>query len=147
MKHLILGEDKRGMYIGDLAYKLSRTRSYSLRQGIGNNYRNLSASWMWKRKGGRLRIDLSKEPNPHMLIVGSSGYGKSTLLKRVLHEIEGYRMPAILLDAHNEHEGIIREVGGRVYDAVDHGINIFALDGLDVKERADALARLFADVY
>ncbi len=147
LKRFIFGEGKRGLYIGDFAYELSRTRNYSLRQGIISPYKNLAASWMWRRKGGKLVIDLSREPNPHMLIVGSSGYGKSTLLKRVLHEIEEHRMPAILLDAHNEHEGIIREVGGKVYDAVEHGINIFALDGLDVRERADSLARLLADVY
>ncbi len=147
LKRFIFGEDKRGLYIGDFAYELSRTRTYPLRQGMVNPYKNIAALWAWRRKSGKLVIDLSKEPNPHMLIVGSSGYGKSTLLKRVLHEIEGHKVPAILLDAHNEHEGIIKEVGGRVYDAVDHGINIFALDGLDVKERADSLARLLADVY
>ena len=44
LKRFIFGEGKRGLYIGDFAYELSRTRNYSLRQGIISPYKNLAAS-------------------------------------------------------------------------------------------------------
>ncbi|MEM0202139.1 MAG: DUF87 domain-containing protein, partial [Candidatus Micrarchaeaceae archaeon] len=147
LKRLIFDKDRKGIYIGDFAYELANSYKYSLRQGVGSPYKNVSSSWTWKRKGGELYLNLDKEPNPHVLIVGSSGYGKSTLLKRILYEIEKGKMPAILLDAHNEHEDMVREVGGRVYDASRHGINIFSLDGLTVEERSDSIAKLLAEVY
>ena len=143
----IFGKDRKGLYIGDLAYELANSYRYALRQGLGNPYKNVSSSWTWKRRSDRFYLNLEKEPNPHALIVGSSGYGKSTLLKRILHEIEKNKIPAILLDAHNEHEDMIKEVGGKVYDASRHGINIFSLDGLTVEERSDSIARLLARVY
>ncbi|EQD49132.1 AAA ATPase, partial [mine drainage metagenome] len=92
-------------------------------------------------------IDLGAEPNPHVLVVGSSGYGKSTLLKRMVGELGRKHIPAIIFDGHSEHEGMVRGMGGKVYDASKYGINIFSLDGLTINERADSVAKLFSEVY
>ncbi|MGI0134437.1 MAG: ATP-binding protein, partial [Candidatus Micrarchaeaceae archaeon] len=104
-------------------------------------------SFRWKRIKGDVSIDPSREPNPHMLITGMSGFGKSTLFKSMLLQVNSNGTPAIIFDAHNEHAAIVSHLKGRVHDAEYTGINILELDGASVAERISELTRLFKNVY
>jgi len=104
-------------------------------------------TWCWKRRFQRVCIIPEEEPNPHVLIVGMSGLGKSTLLKSFLANLKSSDIPAILFDAHNEHENIVKELKGRVFNALYEGINIFELNGSTVNERIHELVNLFKDLF
>lgn len=101
----------------------------------------------WKRARGSLSLAPETEANPHAIIVGSSGYGKSTLLKGVISSVARSGRSLILFDGHNEHESLIRALGGSVHDAAVSNINILALDGLTVQQRIEELTSLLSRVY
>lgn len=104
-------------------------------------------SFKWKKLNREVKIDPSQEPNPHVLITGMSGFGKSTLFKSMLLDINEHKIPAIIFDAHDEHAAMVRHLSGQVYDAEYSGINILELDGASVAERISELTRLFKSVY
>ncbi|MEM3227733.1 MAG: ATP-binding protein [Candidatus Micrarchaeaceae archaeon] len=104
-------------------------------------------SLRWKKKRGKAFLLPSQEANPHIIIFGMSGQGKSTLLRRMLIYINAGGKPAIVFDAHNEHAAAVLSMGGRVLDASHFGINIFSLDGSSVGERIAELSQLFRSVY
>ncbi len=104
-------------------------------------------TFVWKRAFGRFRLLPEREANPHTVILGASGYGKSTLLKTMIREIAGAGKPIVLFDGHSEHEALIEGLGGKAHDASRENINIFALDGLTISQRIEELANLLSDVY
>ncbi len=105
------------------------------------------AEFSWKSMHGKLALTPGREPNPHVIIVGSSGFGKSTLLKSMIIDIANAHLPAIIFDGHNEHESLVRGIGGHARNAAYSNINIFSLDGLSVGQRMESLTSLFSEVY
>ncbi|MGC8586830.1 MAG: ATP-binding protein [Candidatus Micrarchaeia archaeon] len=101
----------------------------------------------WKKHGGTLSISPSNEANPHMLIFGMSGQGKSSLLRSMMADIRESGAGVIVFDAHNEHEKTVSSIGGTVVNAANSGINIFALEGSTVGERISELSSIFRQVY
>jgi ABC-type dipeptide/oligopeptide/nickel transport system ATPase subunit len=101
----------------------------------------------WKRKRFRLYLRPGDEPNPHIVIAGMSGFGKSSLFKHMLVDLARARIPCIVFDAHNEHEALIHALNGTVYDARYSGINPMELAGATVAERISELTRMFKGVY
>jgi type IV secretory pathway VirB4 component len=53
----------------------------------------------WQRKRGDLFIIPKLEPNPHIVISGMSGFGKSTLFKSLLLNIRNAGISCIIFDA------------------------------------------------
>jgi energy-coupling factor transporter ATP-binding protein EcfA2 len=94
-----------------------------------------------------IRVNPVVEPNPHIIIVGMSGFGKSTLFKSMIIDIKNAKRGAIIFDAHNEHAAVVRSLGGNAYNAAFYGINIFDLNGLTVGDRISNLQNLFKEVY
>ncbi len=101
----------------------------------------------WRRMRGSIKIFPEKEPNPHIILLGMSGFGKSTMMKSILIDINRMGSAAILFDAHNEHKEAILAMNGRVYDASKSGINILELDGVNTQERISDIVGLFKNVY
>ncbi len=101
----------------------------------------------WIKSGEIVAIDPLTEPNPHIVILGMSGFGKSTLLKSMLIDISRMGKPAIIFDTHNEHEDLVLSLYGKVYDALYNGINLFELSGASVAERISEITLFFKDVY
>lgn len=119
----------------------------SERKGPRYGHIQYDGVWKWRRVFGSMKIWPEKEPNPHMLIVGMSGYGKSTLCRQLIMEIGKTGRKVLIFDVHNEHAEAVCGAGGKVFNAVNTGINIFALDGLYVRERIAELVSLFTDVF
>jgi len=121
-------------------------------QGKGMMFRNkipmLDASRMeWARRRRPVRIFPEREPNPHMVISGMSGFGKSTLFKSLIRDIRSAGVSCVIFDAHDEHSDAVRRMGGDVHSAMHSGINILELDGASVSERISELSRMFKEVY
>ncbi|MBI4021346.1 MAG: ATP-binding protein [Candidatus Aenigmarchaeota archaeon] len=47
-----------------------------------------------------------KEKNPHFLVVGTSGSGKTESLKSIVHELRAQGVPSLIVDFHNEYSDI-----------------------------------------
>ncbi len=145
IKKLVFGNGgERGLVMGlGVAVLEMRRRRFSV-QGYGA--RPVPAMF-WKRIRRPYALRPSAEPNPHVVISGMSGFGKSALFKSMLIDVAGAGASCVILDAHDEHEGIVRGLGGTVHDSAEAGINILALDGATVNERIAELGRVFRRVY
>lgn len=101
----------------------------------------------WEKMGGKAILIPSKEPNPHILISGMSGFGKSMFFKSVLVDIADANLSCIIFDGHNEHAAVVSGLGGQVYDSKNGGINLLSLDGATVSDRIASLTALIGNVY
>ncbi len=133
--------------IGKSRFVLVRGKAVSYRSVRNGPKLSLYSSSRWKRSRKLIRINPLREPNPHVIIVGMSGYGKSTLFKSMLMDIQKIGIAAILFDAHNEHERLVKSLNGNVYNAKYSGINILELNGMSKEERTSELVSLFTKVY
>ena len=103
--------------------------------------------WDWKKIRQKISIAPGKEANPHMLVVGMSGFGKSTLLKSLIFGVHKMGIPVLVFDEHDEHGAIVSSLGGNRYDARFSGINILELDGSTVGERIAGLVAVLSSTY
>jgi len=61
--------------------------------------------------------EVEKEKNPHLIVLGTSGSGKTETLKSIIHELNLNKVPSLVIDFHNEFSGLatnllnLREVG------------------------------------
>ena len=132
------------MEIGDSRWALRALRHVSIGPGV---QRGTYLDHRWMRKRGGFYINPKRESNPHIVIVGMSGFGKSTLLKSLIVKMSGRGKRIIIFDAHSEHVELVRRIGGRVYDPRACGINILALDGMSIGERISELVGVFKSMY
>ena len=112
--------------------------------GLKGFHNGNPVSWHWKRKMFAKRFDFRKRMNPHMVIVGQSGGGKSNASKVIIRNLcdRGHRV--MILDPNGDYLGIADYIGARVYDASRTGINIFDTDGMAEEEKVAELVSLFS---
>ncbi len=123
--------------IGDVTRRLRIRRAYTDKP-----------SWHWKEtRFQRMELGLGMRMNPHVVIVGESGSGKSNACKIMVREMASKGARVAILDPHNEYLGIAESIGAEVYDAAYNGINIFELDGVSEKERANELTNMFKRIF
>jgi len=60
-----------------------------------------------------------KEKNPHFMVVGTSGSGKTETLKAIIHELHNYKVPSLIIDFHQDFE----DVDGTILDFNNLTIN------------------------
>ena len=77
--------------------------------------------------------------NANLLCAGASGAGKSVGMKLMLyrHCVQG--MKAWVVDPHSEYELVMRALGGKFIDLMDHSINVLAI-GADLAYSPDLAA-------
>jgi hypothetical protein len=92
--------------------------------------------WEWKKCNGRFAVNFHSEANPHVNISGMSGFGKSTLCKRLIKEIrEKLHLPVSIFDVHSEYVDFTLQLGGAVHSPKESNINMWELDGVSPAER------------
>jgi len=137
-------EHRPALSIGTMESRLAKAHSIMLQyQKPPVHY----YAYKWKRAKKHVSIYPTEEPNPHIVIAGMSGLGKSTLLKSLLYDMHKNNISCVLFDSNNEHEAIVRNVGGNVIDASSMGINLLELDGSTINDRIDELTGLMSSVY
>ncbi|MDE1810578.1 MAG: ATP-binding protein [Candidatus Micrarchaeota archaeon] len=141
-------EEKAGfrLLLGDAVCSLVLRRNFTYRQGAMPRVESELHN-SWKRRDGKLYLEPAAEANPHIIITGMSGFGKSTLFRSMLTDIKAASLAAIVFDPHNEHSGTITALGGNVREASHSGINLLDLDGATVGERISELTALFRNTY
>ncbi len=135
------------LFVGVSKEKLARKPGYSAQ--FNGKFLSLTKTHTlkWVNCIEDVRINPLVEPNPHIVIVGMSGFGKSTLFKSFIVDINNAKRNAIVFDAHSEHAAVVRSLGGNAYNAAFYGINVFDLNGATVGDRIASLKDLFKEVY
>ncbi|MGC9190804.1 MAG: helicase HerA domain-containing protein, partial [Candidatus Micrarchaeia archaeon] len=64
--------------------------------------------YRWKKYRCKESIVLQEEPNPHIIIAGMSGLGKSSLLKSIISEMKRNNITCVLFDSNSEHESMVK---------------------------------------
>ncbi len=122
-------------------------RGGSLIRGHGPYMRTYGGGYRWNKCKRRAVLLPAKEPNPHILVSGMSGFGKSMFFKSVLMDVAKAGVSCIVFDGHNEHEQVVRGLGGAAYNSRNGGINLLSLDGETVGNRTAALVSILTNVY
>jgi hypothetical protein len=88
--------------------------------------------------------DLTK----HIVIIGSTGSGKSTTAKRIVEECIKANLPVLIFDWHNEYREFVKRYGGEVYTPglEESGFTISPLDPFATKDLAEHIA-LITDIF
>ncbi len=104
--------------------------------------------WCWERVFLRkLRIEVAGALNPHIMITGKSGSGKSNACKQLLQQLCSIGAHFLVLDPHGEYVEATSSLGARAYDASISSINIFDLDGLGERERISEITSMFRRIF
>ncbi len=139
---------KRGLIIlGHRLYRLASSHSATVRISRASLQYSGENGWKWVKARGKLTLDAARSANRHIVIVGSSGYGKSTMLETIARGICGLGVPIVMFDAHGEHHGMVSALGGRTHDSSISGINLLSLDGASEKARAREVSYSIARTY
>ena len=139
---------KRGLIVlGRRNYILASSHSSAARISRASIQYSGEKGWRWVKARGRLALDMAHSANRHIVIVGSSGYGKSTMLEAIADGVCGLGVPIVMFDAHGEHRNMISALGGRTHDSSVSGINILSLDGISEKARAREVSYSIARTY
>ncbi|HIQ03722.1 MAG TPA: ATP-binding protein [Desulfurococcales archaeon] len=139
----------KGIVLGDIQAVLSYGTPSNMWTGIPIGHPKMHHDiWYWRTSVGKYILNLRSQTNPHILIVGSSGTGKSSLAKYLVKELlDNYGIPCLIIDSHNEYVDLIRSIQGEVVYADEISVNPLDLDGVSPRERivqvADTLQRIF----
>jgi len=132
----ILNSKSEGIYIGESWGELLLRKRTHLTEYYPSLRFKPATRWEWCRSRGRFEVDMRSEVNPHINISGMSGFGKSTLCKRIVKEImEKLSLPVSIFDVHSEYVDFTLELGGAVHSPKQASINMWELDGVSPAER------------
>ncbi len=139
-------DDILRLNLGERLYRLEREQNISYKLSSGHS--NMSpVCFKFKRRTGRFYLIPKDEPNPHIVICGMSGFGKSTLFRSIIKDAARQSVSCIIFDAHDEHASVVESMGGKVHSGIFEGINLMALDNATVAERIANLTNLMRRVY
>ena len=132
--------------LGDYLCTAMQTETVTIK-GMGPSLRLGVSRRSVKKIRGRFVLIPELEPNPHIVICGMSGFGKSTMFGAILRGAARSGIACTVFDAHDEHAETVRELNGSVYHSISERINLLSLDGATVSERISILSSLFKRVY
>jgi len=94
--------------------------------------------------GSIVCLDISKYANPHVMILGKSGYGKSTTLKTFASRFfDLFETPVLIIDYAGEYGRWVISRGGKVVDMRISTINPFELGHATLIDRVRQLVDAF----
>ncbi|AFK50727.1 hypothetical protein TCELL_0302 [Thermogladius calderae 1633] len=104
--------------------------------------------WYWACLGAPLKLDPGKLVNSHMIVVGSSGMGKTTFVKGFIKDIASRgHVDVLIFDPHNEYVDLLETLGARSINPRQMGINILYLGLSPPRERARRLADVVSSFF
>ncbi len=107
-----------------------------------------SAGWAWKKVHfSDFGTGICSRLNPHMVLVGESGGGKSNAVKVMVERLCRSGANVAILDPHDEYLGVADAISADIYDAASSGINIFEPGGMSEKEKASELTGMFRRAF
>ena len=91
-------------------------------------------------------VDYVHEPNPHVLMLGSTSSGKTTTMRSfVARTAIANRVPFLVIDWNGENEGWAKRIGASVWRVPEHfKVNPFKLDGMRSEARASIAVETLA---
>jgi hypothetical protein len=89
-------------------------------------------------------LDYANEPNPHMIVVGGSGSGKTVTTKAFMTRASlKYGLHLLIIDWNGEYESFADQIGATVWHVPKElKINPFALRGASIADRASSIIDL-----
>ncbi len=102
----------------------------------------IGADLIMSGNDGPYTIELDKEPNPHVVVIGESGAGKTTFVEAfLLRATNEYKIPFLVLDWSGSYSKLER-AGVSWNVPKDLKVNPFALHGLTPEKRAGAASEM-----
>ncbi len=147
----ITKEGKEGILIGRTKALLTMKRGKTWNKIPQVSESGRKQSWKWITCPQKpYHYNLGVCENPHILICGATGTGKSTLASIILKELHTHlKVNFLILDHHGEYEELLKQIGlqTNIINPLDYSINLLELDGLSPRaksiELADTLQRIF----
>lgn len=92
------------------------------------------------------RVDYVHEPNPHVLMLGSTSSGKTTTMRSfIARTVIANEVPFLVIDWNGENEGWAKRIGASVWRVPEHfKVNPFKLDGMRSEARASIAVETLA---
>ncbi len=93
-------------------------------------------------------LDLFRQPNPHVLVLGSSGSGKSFLVKKLFLCMALQDIDIFIVDPQGEYSKVVREMGGNVIKLgqdSSSSLNLFDL-ALDTYDNRKSSIKAFFNI-
>lgn len=142
----------KGIYIGKAMAKLDFGTPRRVNKEFSKYLvsRRKGKIWYWRSYTRPVCIDLYSYPNPHVIIFGSTGMGKSSLAKNiVLQMYKKYSTPFLILDYHGEYIDLTRYFPGDilVVNAMDASINPLELNNRPPRIRSIELADIIQSIF
>ena len=105
-------------------------------------------TWFFRRTDQHIYVKLEDLNTPHIVIIGVSGTGKTTLVKHLVLEssrVYGYRF--LIIDPHGEYSDLAVSVPCKVIDASKYSINPLVLENVSPRDRALQLSHVIASIF
>lgn len=143
----VIEDPSKGLIFGKIRSKL--TYGYVSKPYVDVEETLQGKTWYWRVEDGLLTMDLSKLPNRHMLIMGSSGSGKSLLAKHLIVEFcNKISRKILVIDPHGEYHVLTKLIPDLVIiNASDTSINPLELGTEGPRERANQLSHIIASMF
>jgi hypothetical protein len=113
-------KSKEAIYLGEIKYGLARVPS--IQYDRYNDTKITSSEWVPVKAKGELYYDFVNNVNPHMVIAGKSGCGKTSTLIRIVNELSKYGK-IIIIDFHGEYVGLKDLINSEIIDVASQGLN------------------------
>ncbi|MEM2178218.1 MAG: ATP-binding protein [Candidatus Methanomethylicaceae archaeon] len=113
-------KSEKAIYLGEIKYGLARIPS--IQYDRYDDTKITSNEWTPLKTKGELYYDFEKNVNPHLIIAGKSGCGKTTTLIRIINELSKFGK-IIIIDFHGEYIGLSNLINAEIIDVANQGLN------------------------
>jgi Cdc6-like AAA superfamily ATPase len=105
-------------------------------------------TWFFREARKPIYVRLGDLNTPHIVVVGASGTGKTTLVKHIIREFSrAYGYGFLVVDPHGEYSDLCTSIKCRVVDASKYTINPLVLEKTSPKDRALQLSHVIASIF